>query len=372
MKTKVIKITDDNITDAAREAAQAIQDGKLVGFPTETVYGIAVDATNFEAVARLRELKSRPEAPFSLHLGTPADLARYIKADDLPLKADRLIERTWPGPVTPLIKTPGHFADDSLNQIEGLFESLTMGGVLGLRCPDELFTQYMLSMAQCPVIAPSANLKGQPSPRTGDDVLAQLDGKIDLLIDIGQTKYGQDSSIVKFEGDDWSIIRQGVFNSAMLSRMMSRKIAFVCTGNTCRSPMAEGIAKVILAKKYNCSVEQLQQKGIEVISAGAMAYDGDCATEEAEQSARKFGADISGHRSTKLTPELLKLCDLVFCMTHSHLAMAEAMAQGSPPVITLLDNAGIPDPIGGSAEVYDETAAAIESAILKHIENGKL
>ena len=370
MKTKVIKIAETPITEAAQIAAEAIQAGKLVGFPTETVYGIAVDATNFEAVARLRELKSRPTAPFSVHVATASDASRYIK--NMPNRASWLMDRAWPGPATLLVQTGGEFADPQLNAIEGLWESLTLDGVLGLRCPDEVFTQYMLSLAGVPVIAPSANLQGEPSPKCADDVLTRLDGKIDLLIDTGKTKYGQDSSIVKFDGADWTIIRQGVFNTAMLQRMMTRKIAFVCTGNTCRSPMAEGIAKRILAARLNCPVADLAKNGVEIISAGAMACDGDPATHEAVVAAANLGADIANHKSQRLTPMLTKTCDLIFCMTDSHRAMAQAMADGVPPVVTLLDNNGIPDPFGGDLEIYNATAKAIEDAIIKNVQDGKL
>ena len=101
----------------------------------------------------------------------------------------------------------------------------------------------MLSAVSDPVIAPSANLAGKRSPRTAQEVLDALDGRIDLLIDSGPTSYGKNSTIVKFDHKGWKIVRRGVFDAETIGKLMRRTILFVCTGNTCRSPMAAGIAK---------------------------------------------------------------------------------------------------------------------------------
>jgi L-threonylcarbamoyladenylate synthase len=360
--TEVIKITDPSqIPAAAEAAADALRAGKLVGFPTETVYGIAVDATNAGSMQRLRELKDRPANPFSVHLGRPEDLQRYIRK--MPPAAARLVRSTWPGPVTLLLETGGHLADKTLDTPD-MRAALTSGDVIGLRCPDEPVSAAMLSAVDGPVLAPSANLAGEPSPRSGDEVLASLDGKIDLLIDHGPTTCGADSTIVRFTGLRWEVVRSGAVSDDKLREAMRFRLIVVCTGNTCRSPMAEGLARQLVAERVGCSVDELEGQGIEIISAGVFAASGSPATPEAQAAAARLGADISSHRSRKLSTELIKSADMILCMTQSHLDSVCRMQASAAGTARLLDGDGdVPDPIGGGIDMYDSTADHLQQIL---------
>jgi tRNA threonylcarbamoyl adenosine modification protein (Sua5/YciO/YrdC/YwlC family) len=375
MSTRVITVgsRDDveSVQAAAAEGAEALRVGKLVGFATETVYGIAVLATDAAAVARLRKLKARPTDPFSVHIASPADVRRYVA--DVPLRASWLMSHAWPGPVTLLLDTGGRLADPALQKRRGLHKELTLDGVVGLRSPDEPVARAMLAAVDGPVVAPSANPAGGPSPRTGDDVMNALGGLIDMLIDSGPTRYGKDSTIVRMDGNDWQILRQGVYDERMIGRMVERKICFVCTGNTCRSPMAAGIARAKLAEALDCDAEKLKSGGVEVVSAGLFAGAAALATPEAVSAAAKFGAEISDHRSRQATPELLKSCDVVFCMTEFHQAEIQRLLPEAAGRVKLLDvTAEVPDPVGGGSDIYDRTAGHIAEAIDKRIAEGTL
>ena len=154
--TEIIKVTKPAQTaEAAQAAAEVLRRGGLVGFPTETVYGIAAVATCADAMARLRKIKSRPKRPFTVHLGSPDDVGRYVRK--APGAARRLIARAWPGPVTLLLPTGGELAEKKLNtpSIRG---TLCSGDLIGLRCPDEPTAQAMLSAVDEPVVAASANV----------------------------------------------------------------------------------------------------------------------------------------------------------------------------------------------------------------------
>jgi protein-tyrosine phosphatase len=231
----------------------------------------------------------------------------------------------------------------------------------------------MLAAVDGPVVAPSANPAGAPSPRTGEDVMRALSGAIDLLIDSGPTRHGKDSTIVRIDDGGWQLLREGVYDDRMISRMAGRRICFVCTGNTCRSPMAAGIARAKLAEALNCKIDELKTEGVEVLSAGLFAGPASPATPEAVSAAAKLGADISAHQSRQATPELIKSCDVVFCMTAFHQARLQELAPNAATKICLLDDhAEVPDPVGGGADVYDRTAEHIAEAVDKRLAEGTL
>ena len=372
MATQVIQV-DPGDSRAARlaaaKAARALKKGRLVAFATETVYGIAALASDPEAMERLRELKSRPKRPFSVHFADPQDVRRYVR--EVPPAAARLIDKSWPGPVTLILPTGGGLGDPKL-QRAGLYEVLTYEGCIGLRCPNALVARLMLSGAGGVVVAPSANLSGRRSPRTASQVLRVLDGRIDLLLDTGPTRLGMDSTVVRFDGDEWRVVRKGVHDTRAIRRMLAKTYLFVCTGNTCRSPMAVGLVRRLVARKRGCSVSDLEKLGIRVMSAGAFAVDGARASPEAVRAARKRGVDISRHRSQKLTSQLIRDADVVLCLSGFHVSEVRRLAPSAAHKIRVLDERGdIADPIGGGPDVYGHTAERIEKALKAYLAKDK-
>jgi L-threonylcarbamoyladenylate synthase len=368
MKTRVIKIDSPaQASAAAREAAEALLAGGLVGFPTETVYGVAALAAQGGALERLRELKDRPGRPFSVHMGSPVETGRYV--GKMPPPASLLIARAWPGPVTVLLKVGGALAEAEL-QRQGLYAVLCHDDVIGLRCPDSAVTSEMLLAAGGPVVATSANRVGGPSPRSADDAMEQLGGRFDLLLDAGPTRHGQDSTIVDFSAGTWKIVRAGVLGERQARDLSATRLLFVCTGNTCRSPIAAGLATTMLAERLGCKPEELEGMGVEVVSAGVLGMDGSPATPEAVRAARRFGADISRHRSRRLTNDLIRRADVVYCMTEGHVRETRLLSPGSVSKIRRLDeSANIEDPVGMAEEDYVRTARHIRQSLEKALDS---
>ncbi len=351
---------------AAKQGTAALARGELVGFATETVYGVGAVANLPAAMQRLRELKDRPKRPFSVHLARAQDAALYVR--DMPPMAQRLIDKAWPGPLTLVVPVGGCLAERRFDRA-GLYDLLCWRDTIGLRCPDFALAQQMLAAVDWPVVAPSANLPGKKSPRNAQDVLADLDGRIDLLIDSGPTRYGADSTIVAVDGGCWRLVRQGVYSDQQIERLLRRTLLFVCTGNTCRSPMAAGLARMMLAKRLGCTPGRLTAHGWEVLSAGAWAEEHRAASAEAVQAARELGVDIAAHRSQKLTKELIDQADMVFCMTREHVDAVLELAPGSSgKVRRLLSRADIADPLGGGLSVYQRTAARMRQAVKEVVE----
>lgn len=168
-----------------KKAAQIIKNGGLVGFPTETVYGIAVDPANKKAVARLNKLKKRPKGkPYSLHIAYKKDIYKYV-SEVSPL-AKKIIKEYLPGPVTVLLKDK-------------------KGKKIGFRMPDNKIALALIRAVCSPVIAPSANTGGQKSPVRAEDVCPGLD----LVLNGGRTKYCKDSTIIDLSVTPPQIVRQG-------------------------------------------------------------------------------------------------------------------------------------------------------------------
>src|SRR5206468_705435 len=140
-----------------------------------------------------------------------------------------------------------------------------------------------------------------------------------LVIDDGPSRLGQASTVVILEGEKWRVAREGVLSGGDLQILSACWIVFVCTGNTCRSPLAEALCKEMLAERLGCAVAELPERGFVVCSAGLAAFRGDPAASEAMEAARELGADLQNHVSQPVTSHLVFQADYLVTMTQAHL-----------------------------------------------------
>jgi protein-tyrosine phosphatase len=340
----------------AGRAAQALAEGRLVVFPTETAYALAASALVPNAVERLAAWHD-PAAPLTLAVKDSEDARDWIPHMS-PL-GQRLARRCWPGPVEFVWGTEAQ-AGLASRLAEPVRQRLCGSGTLGLRSPAHEAILRTLRVLPGPLLLKSLSADDGEAT-TADQVLARLNGDDTLVIDDGPCRYGRPATVVRIDGDRWQVLREGIVPAAVLERLTCCLILFVCTGNTCRSPLAEALCKKLLAERVNCPVADLPQRGFIVQSAGLSAMMGGRAAEEAVLVAEQFGADLGSHCSQPLTADRLAQADFVLAMTRSHLQALEQQFPRLGPRPRLLDAEGydIADPIGGSQPVYQECAQQI-------------
>jgi len=368
MQTEVVKL-DSNKPDISKikEAAAIVDAGGVVAFPTETVYGIAC-RVNTRSLSKLSELKGRgAERRYTLHISPKSDVQKYVPT--IGVRTQKLIERAWPGPLTVVFELNARDIDKQQIGLEReVFENLYKDNSIGIRCPDNAIASMLLQETCSAVVAPSANITGQPPAADAGEVFAQLSGRIDLLLDAGPCKYKKSSTVVKVGKKGLEILRQGVYSQAELEEMSQVKFLFVCTGNTCRSPMAEGMFRKYLAKKLECSVDQLDKMGYKICSAGVMDAAGFPASPEAIAACAAKGIDIRAHKSRWLSEQLVRESDFVFVMSQMHRERVVALSPEAANKCALLaESEGIADPVGQSQEIFNNCADLIEKAVKQRI-----
>ena len=368
METKVVKV-DAVKPDAAKikETAELVERGGLVGFPTETVYGIACKVKK-DSIAKLDKIKQRKQdKPYSLHIGQKNNVKKYVPT--IGLRAEKLIKNGWPGPLTIVFELDAKDINKQRNSLEKeVFEILYKDNSIGIRCPDNPVASVLLQSVTSAVVAPSANIGDGRPAINAEDVLTQFSGEIEMVLDGGPCKYKKSSTVVKIGKKGLEVLRAGVYSEIELEAMSEVKFLFVCTGNTCRSPMAEGMFRKELAEKLECEVDELEKRGYKIFSAGTMGAVGLPASAESIAACAAKGIDIKNHKSRALTEQLIKESDFIFVMEQWHCETAAALGGASSSKCVLLaEDKEIADPIGQPQQVYNNCAEWIEKAVKKRI-----
>jgi tRNA threonylcarbamoyl adenosine modification protein (Sua5/YciO/YrdC/YwlC family) len=343
------------------QAARALGEGRLVAFPTETVYGIAANIWRSDAVERLVQTKGRSEdKPMALAIESAADALDW--APRLSTVGQRLARRCWPGPMT-LVCSEGIEEGLASQLPESVRQRVCPMGTIGLRVPDHEAIQQVLGRMPGPLVLTSANRSGLPDATTCEEVIRSVGDSLALVIADDACPQGKPSTVVRVEGSSWNILREGAVDAPTLKRSAGCMIVFVCTGNTCRSPLAEVLFKTLLAERLGCRPEELPEHGFLVHSAGLAAYPGCRATPEAVEAARELGANLSEHMSQPLTAKLAIQADNLVAMTRNHLLALTGPSDwlGEKARLLCPDDDDVPDPIGGDQQTYRECARRILS-----------
>ena len=311
-------------TDLVARVRESLAAGSLIALPGDCGYVIIAD-------------------PASPHLALLADLPPntllYHPLPDAPLAARRLMYRAWPAPLVIEVKGTRYRFPDHLVS-EAIYPAVHEKGQL---------KRVLLFDTQLPTV---------------DAVLTKYGEAVAIAVNAGEQRVAR-PTVVRCDEAGWSVVEEGAFGTNEIQRLAARMVLFVCTGNTCRSPLAEGLAVKMLADRIGCSPEELPSRGYWMLSAGVAAFGGSPASPESADVAAEFGADIVSHRSRPVNPQLLAAADDVIAMTRGHAySLAANYPEIGPPPRLLCGEEDLDDPIGSSLDVYRACAQTIQ----RHLE----
>lgn len=217
MITKIIKIDNEFEFEKIEEVASALRDGKLVVFPTETVYGLGGNGLDEEALKNIYIAKGRPsDNPLILHIADFSMLDSLVK--DIPSDAKLLMDKFWPGPLTLIFNRKSIVPDKATGGLD----------TVAIRMPSHKIAHAILKAAKVPIAAPSANLSGKPSPTSTAHVIEDLDGRVDYIVDSSRSFVGIESTVVDITVSPPMILRPGYITYEDLKEV----IPDVCYDNT--------------------------------------------------------------------------------------------------------------------------------------------
>ena len=337
-------------SELVRPIREALAAGLPVVLPGDVGYVVLVNPAAPDAAKQLEALSKAVETPPAVLAFGPDDPAKLGLA--VSVVARRLMFRAWPAPLVVGLMAEGvTFPDEWPVAVR---EYVRAGGRVRFRYPDHpVFDALWSDLAGITLVADTLL-------PTASDVVDRFGDLIGLAISAGEREGGRPTEILATSGG-WEIVRKGVFAADELHKLAARIVLFVCTGNTCRSPLAEGLAKKMLADRYGCGPADLPARGVWVLSAGVATYGGGPVSPLAAEAAAEYGADLSVHSSRPVNPQLLAAADAVIAMTRDHAHALAVRYPGVGPGVQLLcgDDADLDDPIGAGPEVYRECARTI-------------
>ncbi len=349
----------DDARDVVHRAVQALAEGRAVAFPTETDYVLAASVRDAAAVGRLLEWAPRRGNEPGLSLALKGADEALDWAPGLSPIGQRLIRRCWPGPVVAVVADD--HPDSLVNRLPIESRRAILGdGRLRLRVPGHSMLCECMRMLAGPVALAEPMAAGR-SPTSAEEILSCAGPGVVLIIDDGRARYSQPPTTVEIGPTDFRVLRAGIVSEETLRRLSSLMVLFVCTGNTCRSPMAEAQFRQMIAERIGCREDEVDARGVVITSAGLSAWGGGKASVGAVEAMAEIGANLSEHESQPVTENLVRQADVILTMTAAHRAALLSQFPDAGGRVAMLspDRQDVLDPIGGPLATYRRCAQQI-------------
>ena len=343
----------DDPSDYVHQAVEGLTQGRLVIVPTETCYIAIASALREAAVKSLSDLCGSDQSPLCILPRSPEESSDYVP--NFSPGALRLAQKVWPGPLViqhangSKASTIDCLSSQTRNAIE------TVDRQVRLWQPGNEILGYISRLFSGPIVG------GLPMRSRG--ILTEVTGLAKaedlLIIDNGSIDGIGAPTVVSIDGTRGRILDQGVLVLEQLQALSQLLILLVCTGNTCRSPMAAALMRKKIAERFGGEADTVP---VSVASAGVSAAPGDPASIGARNAIRNYGMSLDRHQSTQIHPYMIEQADLVLVMGHRHRNVLSSQWPEYSDKIFLLagDESEISDPFGGPAEVYEHCAKQLD------------
>ncbi len=347
----------DDPRDIVHLAVQALAEGHVVALPSNYTYLLVASGLHPNAVEQLCQIAARTsERAISLLVRASDETLDYFP--DISPAARRLARKSWPGPV--MLSIPGTHASSVLRCLDKRVNTALQDSNhrICVWQPEHVVLEHVCRLSSGPLICIAAKDAAGKLVRSFEEV--NPDDSV-LAIDDREVVSPGVPTVVAIDGSVGHVLHNGLVDEAGLRQISQWNVLFVCTGNTCRSPMAHAMMQKKISEKFG----QLSTGGrcpVVALSAGVSAYGGEPASHGASAAIRQFGSTLDQHQSTQLNAALVEQADLILAMgqKHKHVIVSQWPSAASKVHLISPDGGEISDPFGGPLEVYQKCAQQLD------------